>query len=112
MMTEEITALARAMGAAAEDELLRTLCRAAQGELTALLKSGIAPEDCGGAFPVACALLTLSVLEAGEGDVSAFSAGEVTIHRQTSPSQRQTQAMALLAPYLKERGFAFRGVRG
>lgn len=113
-MSEEIAALVKALGAPeAEEDVLLVLSRAAMEELEGQLKPGLSPEACGSAFPVACAMLVLSVLEAGEGGVKSFSAGDVTIQRQTgSGSQRQVQAMALMAPYLNESGFAFRGVRG
>lgn len=104
-------ALARAMGAEGADELMQALSQAAECNLRARLRAGIAPADCGQAFPVACALLVLAALDAG-GAVSSFTAGDVTIHRSGQAGQRQREAEALLAPYLAPKGMFFRGVRG
>lgn len=50
---------------------------------------------------------------AGEGDVSSFSAGEVSVQlREKNGGGRSEQAERLLAPWLRETGFAFRGVEG
>ena len=66
-------------------------------------------------FPLAVALTAMDGLSgaAGEGDVSSFSAGEVSIQlREQSGGGRREQAERLLAPWLRETGFAFRGVEG
>ena len=110
-MTEQITALARAMGAEGTEELLTALCRAAEDSLRSRLRAGVAPADCGTAFPVACALLALAALDAG-GSVSSFTAGNVTIRRSGQAGQRQREAMALMGPYLTPSGFHFQGVPG
>ena len=110
-MTEQITALARAMGAEGSDELLNALGKAAEDSLRARLRAGVAPADCGTAFPVACALMVLAALDAG-GSVSSFTAGDVTIRRSGQAGQRQREALALLGPYLSPSGFHFRGVPG
>lgn len=110
-MTEQITALARAMGGEGSDELMQALSQAAEDSLRARLRAGLAPADCGEAFPVACALLVLAALDAG-GAVSSFTAGEVTIRRSGQGEQRQRQAEALMAPYLSPKGLFFQGVRG
>ena len=104
-MTEQITALARAMGAEGTEELLTALCRAAEDSLRSRLRAGVAPADCGTAFPVACALLALAAL-------SSFTAGNVTIRRSGQAGQRQREAMALMGPYLTPSGFHFQGVPG
>ena len=110
-MTEQIIALARAMGAEGPDELLDALSRAAEDSLRARLRAGVAPADCGAAFPVACALTVLAALDAG-GGVSSFTAGNVTIRRSGQAGQRQREAAALMEPYLAPRGFHFRGGPG
>ena len=110
-MTEQITALARAMGAEGTDELLSALSKAAEDTLRARLRAGVAPADCGTAFPVACALMVLAALDAG-GGVSSFTAGNVTIRRSGQRDQRQREALTLMGPYLSPGGFHFQGVPG
>ena len=113
---EEILALCRQMGAREEqDGLLLPLIEAAQDSLQRRLKAGVSPQDCGSAFPLAAALAAMDGLDraAGEGDVSAFSAGEVSIQlRESGGNSRMGQAERLLAPWLRETGFVFRGVDG
>jgi len=56
----------------------------------------------------------MDALDSAEGAVDSFTAGEVSI-RTAAPSSggsRSAAARRLLAPWLKERGFAFRGVSG
>lgn len=111
-MTEEILALCRAMGAAEDREaLLRPLVRAAETGLTARLRDGVRAEDCGSAFPLAAAMLAMDGLESGEGGVTAFTAGEVTIRRGQAVSRR-AQAERLMGPWLRSGSVAFRGVPG
>ena len=114
--TEEILALCRLMGAGEEqDELLLPLIEAVSAGLERRLKPGVAPEDCGSAFLLAAALCAMDGLEeaAGTAGVSSFTAGEVSIHtRGREEGTRTDQAQRLLAPWLGETGFAFRGVRG
>ena len=112
---EEILALCRQMGAGEEqDTLLLPLIEAAQDSLQRRLKAGVSPRDCGSAFPLAAALTAMDGLDraAGEGDVSSFTAGEVSIRLQEQSGSRAEQAEQLLAPGLGETGFAFRGVEG
>lgn len=112
-MTEQIVLLARQLGAPeGKQNLLELACQAAEQELSGRLKPGLVPEDCGGLFPLAAAWLALDILEAGGGDggVTSFTAGEVTIRRE--PGDSRQRARALLAPYLVEKGFGFMGVRG
>lgn len=113
---EEILALCRQMGAGEEqDTLLLPLIEAAQDSLQRRLKAGVSPQDCGSAFPLAAALTAMDGLSGavGEGDVSSFSAGEVSVQlREQSGGGRAEQAERLLAPWLRETGFAFRGVEG
>ena len=81
-MTEEILALCRTMGAR-EDQaaLLRPLVQAVQVGLAARLREGVAPEDCGSAFPLAAAVTAMEGLDqsAGGEAVTSFTAGAVTI---------------------------------
>lgn len=114
---EQIIDLCKAMGAGEEQEvLLRPLAQAAQELLAARLKPGVEPDDCGPAFPLAAAMTAMEGLErTAGGEVTAFTAGELTIRRESGGQGKSTlsaQAERLLAPWLGETGFAFQGVRG
>ena len=113
--TEEILALCYQLGAPEDrEELLIPLAEAAARDLAGRLKKGVVPENCGPAFPLAAAMVAVEGLEgaAGGGRVTAFSAGEVTIRTERGGCALSTQAQRLLAPWLEETGFAFRGVAG
>lgn len=114
-MVEQVIALAQSMGAAeGQDGLLALLCQAAVEDLSGQLKAGMTAEDCGSAFPVACAMMALSAVEQGigGGGVESFTAGDVSIHRSQSgnASAMTEQARRLMAPFVQEQNFAFRGV--
>ena len=117
-MTEEIMALCKAMGAAdSQEELLVPLIRAVLPALEGRLKAGVTVEDCGAAFPLAAAMVVMDGLErtCGGGSVTAFTAGDVSIRtgsQRSGTSSLMAQAERLMAPWLGETGFAFRGVRG
>lgn len=115
-LSEEILALCRQMGAGEEqDALLLPLIEAARDGLQRRLREGVSLQDCGSAFPLAAALTAMDGLDraSGEGEVSAFSAGEVSLQlRERGAGGRREQAERLLAPWLRETGFAFRGVEG
>lgn len=120
-MQEKILALAKAVGPVGEEELplLETLCQAAQAELEAKLRHGLVPEDCGGAFPLAAAWLARAGLCAGQVAADtprAWSAGAVSVSGAVPASDRadtlRDAAYRLMAPYLNDQGFFFRGVRG
>ena len=90
-MTEEIMALCRAMGATEDQEgLLLPLAQASAQALEGLERA------------------------VGSGRVSSFTAGEVSIRMGGTAGEGGLTATAerLLAPWLGETGFAFRGVRG
>ena len=113
---DEIVALAKALGRVpqGQEEVLETLCRAAQEQLAGRLRAGVAPEDCGGAFQLACAWTALTGLEAG-GGVERFTAGSVSIQTGEGGARAaalREQAEAALAPWLDGGGFHFRGVPG
>ena len=116
-MTPRIIALCRAMGAGEDqEELLLLLAQTVERDLAGRLKPGIRPEDCSAAFPLAAAMLVLDALEVCGGSlehVTSFTAGDLTVHREPgSGRSRHEKAMALLAPWLGDTGFCFRGVRG
>lgn len=120
-MQETILEYAKGMGPVEEEELpaLEALCRAAQAELSGKLRGGVTPEACAGAFPLAAAWLARAGLCAGQsaGDTpTSWSAGAVSVSGASSAGDRadtlREQAYRLMAPYLKDGEFFFRGVRG
>lgn len=116
-MTEQIIALAIAMGASeSQREVLEPLCAAAEQALTAQLRPGVTPESCADAFTVCAAWMALDGLSAagGGGDVTSFTAGDVSIQTGNGGSSGNLteQIQRLMAPYLRDGGFYFQGVTG
>lgn len=114
-MTEEILALCGAMGAGeSQQALLQPIIQAVQAGLEQRLKENTSPEDCGTAFPLAAAMLAMDALNkaAGSGGVESFTAGAVSIRTRVGGEDLSALAERLLAPWLGETGFAFRGVAG
>ena len=119
-MIEQILALCGAMGAG-QEELLLPLARAVEQQLAGRLKTGVRPEDCGPAFPLAAAMTVMDRLSAvtgggGGGEMTSFTAGDLTIRKESgsggSSRSLSAQAEGLLAPWLEDTGFVFRGVEG
>ena len=119
-MTERILELARGMcGAEEEDALLEALCHAAETAWRLRLKDGVTTEACGEAFLCAAALSAAADHLAGQcgGSVESFTAGEISIKRQSGTGNHGSEAMRqaaerLMAPYVVQERFAFKGVRG
>lgn len=120
-MTEEIYTIAAAIAAPSEGEtdLLELLCAAAEQELTATLRPGVAATDCREAFLCAAGYLAAAGLLAGRGgQTEQFTAGEVSIRTAAAGSRgAELRALAerLMAPYSDSGGggaFAFREVPG
>ena len=116
-MTEQIIALAIAMGASeSQREILEPLCAAAERTLAAQLRPGLTPQDCTDAFVVCAAWMALDGLHAAGGGsgVTSFTAGDVSIQTGNSgDTGRLTQQIQrLMAPYLTDGGFYFQGVTG
>lgn len=113
-MVERTVELCRQLGAGTgREEILPALARAACEQLRLRLRPGVKEEDCGEVFPMAAAMIaldTLSELE-GEGRVSAFTAGEVSIRCDGSCSLVRA-ARQMMAPWTTDGSFAFRGVAG
>ena len=118
-MLEEITAIASELSHATETEedVLDKLCTAACGEIEGKLREGISKEDCEGAFTCAAAWLAAAALASarlsGE-DVSSLRAGDLSVIKRSGAEYERLrkQAWELMAPYVKDSGFCFRGVRG
>ena len=114
-MTREILALCRAMGADEEQELLLApMVEAVVPALRGRLKAGVTEEECGSAFRLAAAMMAMEGLDRTRGgQVASFTAGDLSIRTGGGgESGLSAQAERLLAPWLRETGFAFRGVRG
>ena len=107
-MKEEILKLVNALcQPGVDDAALDTLCAAACGRLDGMLADGVTPED--------CAWLVMDYLKDSRGwdGVTSLSAGDMTVRREGGGSGRlEARAMALMAPYMKDRSFVFQGVRG
>ena len=117
-MREDILALCRAMGAGEEqDVLLLPPSEGASAELGDLLRRGGKPGDCGRSVALAAAMLAMDGLEAaqGGGQISGFTAGELSMQLRGESGGRsglRQQALRLMAPWLGQTGFVFRGVPG
>ena len=113
-MTEQIVALCKQLGAGDDrDALLRPLAQGAYEQLSAGLRPGVTPEDCGEIFSLACAMAVMGTLQeiTGENRVTSFTAGEVTIRTEGS-NQSARAARRLLAAWMEDEGFCVRGVEG
>lgn len=115
-MSNDILKLACSLGKVEESDGLKALCEAAGKELAGMLREGVSCADCGGAFPLAAAWMALAGLEMSGGDgVESFTAGAVAVKKKDG-AQRATalrlQAQQVMKPYLRDKGFVFRGVRG
>ena len=105
-------------GVSEEDCGEALLCAAAVEELTGLLREGITAGDCGGAFPLAAAMLVMDGLSGmtGGGETASFTAGDLTIRRESGGSgsgkSLSARAEGLLAPWLRDGRFVFQGVEG
>ena len=116
-MTEQVMELVRSMaGGKQDEELLRTLCVNACRVLDGALREGVASQDCGEAYRLAAAWIVLDWLRAGRdwSGVTALSAGDMTVRREEAGKAGELSrlAMELLAPWLRDSGFVFQGVKG
>ena len=118
-MLEEITAIASELSHAtqAEENVLDKLCAAACQELDGKLREGISKEDCEGAFTCAAAWLAAAALASARSsgeDVASLRAGDLSVTKRSAAEYERLrrQAWELMAPYVKDSGFCFRGVRG
>lgn len=99
----------------ADDAMLLACCKAAEAELLSFLKSGLTEEDCADSFTLACCYLALSYLCAGRSTApEQFSVGDISIRRggeDISAACLRTQAKLIMAPFVTDSAFAFKGVR-
>lgn len=118
-MQERILTLAVGMTGAGgeEQELLAALCAAAERAWAARLKAGVMAESCQEAFCCAAAFTAAADFAAGSGSgsVESFTAGEISVKTGKGaerPEALRKSAERLMAPYVMEERFCFRGVRG
>ena len=116
-MTEQVMELARSMAGGGQDEdLLYTLCLNACRVLDGRLRDGVTARACGEAYRLAAAWMVLDWLRAGPGwdGVTSLSAGDMTVRREGAgdDGRLSRRAMALMAPWLREKEFVFLGGEG
>ena len=115
-MTDAALEIVKGLCPGQDEELLRLLCAAACEVLDGLLRDGITPEDCGGRYPLAAAWMAADwVRDCGGGaEITALTAGDMSVRRESGGGSGKLsgRAMELMAPYIRDTGFVFRGVRG
>lgn len=116
-MLEEITALVMELGELEEDrrDLAGRLAEVAMGRLDSRLRRDVTPQTCGGCYELAAAWLALAALEVPHGleGFTSITAGDMSLRREAGDEgPGEDRAWALMAPYLEDRGFVFRGVEG
>ncbi len=113
-MEDEVLALAKSLGQIGEKEtqVLGTLCGEACRTLNRRLLPGVTAENCADAYKLAAAWLALAALEESRGGVRRFSAGDLTIEKDSGGKALENRAWALMRPYVRDDDFVFRGVRG
>ena len=95
---------------------LEKLCQIVKVRLENKLKYGITTEDCHEVFVTAAAAMAASMyseMKAISDDVSSFSVGNISISRTiecTELKEFLDMSQELLAPYLKDDRFCFRGI--
>ena len=115
--SEEIYTFAdNSLGGAENGEVLSALCAAASAELLSRLREGTDVESIKPLFVTAAGVLALSMYIAlgDEGDC-AFKAGSFSMStggKAASAHSLRKQAEAMLASYISDSGFEFRGVAG
>ena len=116
-MTEQVMELVQGLcGPGQDEELMRTLCAGACQVLDGLLRDSVTAQDCLEQYRLAAAWIAMDWLRAGRdwNGVTSLSAGDLTVRREGAgdDGKLSRQAMELMAPYLRDRGFVFRGVKG
>ena len=116
-MKEEIFHLVKALCLpGVEDPVLDILCQSACERLDGLLADGVTAEDCANHYTLAAAWLVMDWLNDTKNweGVTSLSAGDMTVRREVGGKggALERRAMAMMAPYLRDRNFVFQGVRG
>lgn len=115
-LTQQVFYQARLMAQELTEEnqtMLEAMCQVSVSALKARLRENLEPEDCLADFVTAAAMYALAAMSCVTemGQLEQVTAGDVTMRRSTNVAAAclQSQAEALMAPYLKSR-FVFRGV--
>lgn len=116
-MTEQVLKLVQALCGSGQDEtVLTALCANACEVLNRRLKDGLTAEDCGEAYPLAAAWLAMDWLRGVQelDGITSLSAGDISVRREGNgdSGKLSQKAMELMAPFLRDEGFHFRGVAG
>ncbi len=92
--------------------ILERLCAAADARLAGRLQEGLSPEQCYDSFVCAAAWLALAELETAQSaGIAGFTAGSISVQQTPGASNcLAMQAEVMMAPYLRDAGFQFRGV--
>lgn len=110
---DEILDMAAAIsGGEKTDPLLEALCQAAYEAMKMRLRENVDLKECGKAFPVAVAAIAAKAWEAGvgEGAISSFAAGSVSLSVAQEGDRFTSAAVELLRPWMKDDGFGFQRV--
>ncbi len=116
-LTEQIYAQAQLLAGALSEkqqQLLPSLCLAAERSLSARLRPGLTEQDCRADFLASAALYALAALSELEelSEPERLQLGDVTVQRRGgSPASAclRSQAGLIMAPYVLD-AFQFRGV--
>ena len=99
-----------------QSRILEALCGASASALTARLRDGIAPEDCGNDFVTAAGLMALAALAGVSAEVPTeqITAGDFTVRKgsvryDSVADCLRAQAEQIMVPYVMDR-FSFQGV--
>jgi len=98
---------------AQQRSVLERLCAGADEAMLGRLRDNLTVEDCYDSFVCACAWLALSQLGSAQdaAGVASFTAGSLSVQHAAGASNcLAMQAEVMMAPYLKDGGFHFRGV--
>ena len=99
-----------------QSRILEALCKASISTLTARLRDGLMPADCGEDFVTAAGLMALAAMAGASTDVPTeqITAGDFTIRKgsvshDAAANCLHSQAEQIMAPYLMD-SFSFQGV--
>lgn len=111
-MDEILTMASAICGGEKTDTLLQALCQSAYSAVKMRLRDGVTEEECGKAFPVAVAAIAAKAWGdgVGEGAISSFAAGSVSLSVAQEGDRFTSATIELLKPWLKDEGFGFKRV--
>lgn len=112
-LKERVISAARIVCGAGEEEMpvLEALCGASADRRLSRLRSGVAPADCEEALICAAAFTAAADLAAGQGGVTAFSAGALSVKAGTNTGELRRAAERLMEPFVTPGDIFLQGVR-